>query len=546
MIRIALAVGLILCLGLTHSGSVGAQDVARLQAGVVKITAKPPGGTTNVGTGFIVRADKEAVYIVTAAHVVAGDAQPRVEFFTKRNIPVTAEVLGLEGDDEVRGLALLVVRGPENLPKGVTALSLAGGARLMGGEDILVIGFPRNAGPWALIKGNISSRQGRDVFFSPSVDSGHSGGPILLGGKVVGVVGAESQSGGRGVTVRSVQDYIEGFGITAQESTGSPSSMASASAPLSPAVTAKQDVDPMTQGKGITGRDGAPMVLVPAGTFMMGSSETEVTQAIADCKTQLKMDEATCRDWYSPEKPRHRVTLNAFYLDQYEVSNSRFDAFVRATGHQTTAENEGTAKALVDGEWKDVGGATWRQPEGGETVFRSNRKDHPVVAVSWHDAEAYCRWAGKRLPTEAEFEYATRARTGTTYWWGNGSPGSRRVANIADESAKRQFPKLTIMTGYDDGYVRTAPVGSFEGNQFDLHDMIGNVWEWTADRYGADYYSKTPERNPTGPPSGEYRVLRGGSWFSAPGDVRSATRYGDIPTLRGGDIGFRCAQDVPK
>ncbi len=166
------------------------QDIARLQSGVVKITAKPPEGTTNIGTGFIVRLETNAAYIVTAAHVVAGDAQPKVEFFTKRNMPVTAEVLGLEGDDEVRGLALVVVRGQENLPKGLTALSLAGTSRLSGGEDILVIGFPRNAGPWALIKGNISSRQGRDIYFSPSVDSGHSGGPVFHSGKVVAMVGA--------------------------------------------------------------------------------------------------------------------------------------------------------------------------------------------------------------------------------------------------------------------------------------------------------------------------------------------------------------------
>lgn len=197
-----------------------AEDIARLQAGVVKITAKPPQGTANVGTGFIVRVDKDAAYIVTAAHVVAGDTHSQVEFFTKRNLPVTAEVLGLEGDDEVRGLALLVVKGAQNLTNDLMALSLAGAVHLTGGEDILVIGFPRNAGPWAIVKGNISSRQERDIYFSPSIESGHSGGPIFQGGKVVAVVGAVSQSVGRGVTVRSVQDYIEGFGIMTQESTG--------------------------------------------------------------------------------------------------------------------------------------------------------------------------------------------------------------------------------------------------------------------------------------------------------------------------------------
>ena len=148
MVRGALLVCLTLLfgVGLFNAREIGAQDIARLQSGVVKITAKPPSGTTSIGTGFIVRLETNAAYIVTAAHVVAGDAHPKVEFFTKRNMPVMAEVLGLEGDDEVRGLALVVVRGTENLPKEITSLPLAT-ASLSGGEDILVIGFPRNAGP---------------------------------------------------------------------------------------------------------------------------------------------------------------------------------------------------------------------------------------------------------------------------------------------------------------------------------------------------------------------------------------------------------------
>ena len=158
-LRLSLCTLFLLALGFPHL--LLAQDIARLQSGVVKVTAKPPSGTTTIGTGFIVRLESNEAYIITAAHVVAGDAHPNVEFFTRRNVPVTADVLGLEGGDEVRGLALVVVRGTENLPKGITALSLATTGRLSGGEDILVIGFPRNAGPWAVIKGNISSRQGR-------------------------------------------------------------------------------------------------------------------------------------------------------------------------------------------------------------------------------------------------------------------------------------------------------------------------------------------------------------------------------------------------
>lgn len=217
IIRAVFATCLMLIVQSAHGEPVRAEDIARLQAGVVKVSAKPPQGTINIGTGFIVRMEKDAAYIVTAAHVVAGDTHPRVEFFTKRNLPVTAEVLGLEGDDEVRGLALLVVRGPENLPTGLTVLSLATTARYSGGEDIIVIGFPRSAGPWAVIKGNVSSRQGRDVYFTPAVDSGHSGGPIIQSGKAVGLVGGTEQLVGRGVTARSVRDFVEGFGIAVHE-----------------------------------------------------------------------------------------------------------------------------------------------------------------------------------------------------------------------------------------------------------------------------------------------------------------------------------------
>ena len=359
MARTMLVAGLVLVLGLITAESVGAQDIARLQSGVVKITAKPPSGIANVGTGFIVRLETNAAYIVTAAHVVAGDAQPRVEFFTKRNMPVTAEVLGLEGDDEVRGLALVVVRGSENLPRGLTVLPLAATASLKGGEDVIVIGFPRNAGPWALIKGNISSRQGRDIYFSPSVDSGHSGGPVFQGGKVVAVVGAGSQSVGRGVTVRSVQDYIEGFGIAAQDSTSTASTAPESSA--LPAAAAKLEPRHMTQDREITGKDGAPMVLIPAGEFWMGSPDGEGD---------------------NDEYPRHRVYLDAFYMDNFEVTVARYARF--------------------------LGSANRSEPKYWEQVNIRKRGNLPVVGVDWYEADAYCRWAGKRLPTEAEWEKAAR------------------------------------------------------------------------------------------------------------------------------------------
>jgi len=288
----------------------------------------------------------------------------------------------------------------------------------------------------------------------------------------------------------------------------------------------------------------ASMVLIPGGTFWMGISDDERDRAIEECKGELTKQPSACTGWVLSAQPRHQVTLDPFSLDPYEVTNSQFKKFVQATSYQTTAEREGTAFVWTNSQlgWQETKGATWRQPEAGPDVFASDRADHPVVNVSWHDAEAYCRWAGKRLPTEAEFEYATRAGTQTTYWWGNFSPGTRQVANVADESGRTLLP--AVITGYNDGYVTTAPVGSYEANPFGLFDMTGNVAEWTADWSDGFYYRTSPERNPTGPSSGDSRMTRGGGWSDGSYRIRPTARDGILPTERGTKVGFRCAQGV--
>lgn len=288
------------------------------------------------------------------------------------------------------------------------------------------------------------------------------------------------------------------------------------------------------------GKEGAPMVLIPSGRFMMGSTREEVDRMIRDCVEQEGRDRQTCESWYNREFPQHQVEMQALYLDRYEVTNRLFQQFIQQTGHQTTAEREGGAYGL-SGFLK---GAHWRKPEADASVFDSGRTEHPVVAVSWVDAQAYCRWAGKRLPTEAEFEYAARAGTTTAYWWGQGHPGSRLVENIADEAAKHLL--RLVMTGYNDGAVRTAAVGSYEANPWGLHDISGNVAEWTADWSGDDYYGISPQRSPTGPSSGQYRAFRGGSWTYDPKSDRSAHRGAGEPSFRSVFLGFRCAQDLPQ
>ena len=371
MVRSTFLVGLIMLLGvrLIHAAEVGTLDIARLQSGVVKITSKSSEGTRRVGTGFLVKLEKEAAYIVTAAHVVAGDSDPKVEFFTKRNVSLPVEVLGLEGDDELRGLALLIVKGRENLPNGLMALSLASVIPSAEGVDIMVIGFPRNQGPWAVAKGNISSRQGRDLYFSPAVDEGYSGGPIIQSGKVIGMVGGTSQTVGRGVTVRSVQDYIEGFGITAQESTSTASTATESSPP--PAAMAKLEPRHTTQDPEITGKDGAPMVLIHAGRLPTKIVTIYGNGTVEEVATPL----------FS------LYVADNFYIDRQLVTITRFRQFLETTGHR-------------------LRGLYWEQRDWPAD------QNQAIDMVSWHDAVAYCTWARKRLPSEDEWEKAAHDTKG--------------------------------------------------------------------------------------------------------------------------------------
>ena len=295
----------------------------------------------------------------------------------------------------------------------------------------------------------------------------------------------------------------------------------------------------------VTGKDGASMMMIPAGEFLMGSAQDEVNRLVEECKQTRKKDETTCRSIFLGEMPRHNVRLSSFAMDRYEVTNQLFGKFVKETNYTTTAEREGWAWGVTekDATPHKLEGASWRKPSPKDTTVSPQ---HPVIMVSWDDATAYCRWAGKRLPTEAEWEYAARAGTTGAYWWGEQVGGAQRVANLADKAGLREFPGLATESAYDDGYARTGPVGSYKPNPWGLYDMVGNVWEWTEDWYDVNSYGKSAGgslENPKGPSAGKYKVVRGGSWRNLPALARVAYRGAHGSSERSAIIGFRCVQD---
>ena len=254
------------------------------------------------------------------------------------------------------------------------------------------------------------------------------------------------------------------------------------------------------------------MALIPAGTFQMGSATGDVNEA-----------------------PVHTVELDAFYIDQHEVTNAEYEAFVTATGHPSPRGIGYTAVyELLKNDYEP-----WDDPG-------FNHPNQPVTTVTWFDADAYCKWAGKRLPTEAEWEKAARGGLeGARYPWGDAEPDNT-TANFADSQTEFEWRSPNV----NDGYLFTAPVGTFQPNGYGLFDMAGNVWEWCADWYSPTYYSDTqdvesPRRNPKGPNTGERRVLRGGTWYRAAHTLRNAERVSDFPNSSLNVVGFRCAMDVP-
>jgi formylglycine-generating enzyme required for sulfatase activity len=301
---------------------------------------------------------------------------------------------------------------------------------------------------------------------------------------------------------------------------------------LSPGAAATGSAPPARSVPDAATAIGLSLVRVPAGEFLMGSPDVE--------------------PGHQPnEAPVHRVRITRpFEMGRYEVTRGQFRAFVEATGYVTEAERDPSGGFGIDfatGEIRQNPAITWRAP--GFPAYVPD-DSHPIMLVSWDDAEAFCAWLSARdgrryrLPTEAEWEYAARAGTTTRFAGGDDDESVRGMANAADADLRHVLAPARWAASWHDGFAYTAPVGRFRPNAFGLYDMHGNVWEWCHDWYGAHYYADSPVDDPQGPTYGEFRTIRGGGWFNGPAQNRSAVRVYFKPTFRYCLLsGFRVVRD---
>ncbi len=289
-----------------------------------------------------------------------------------------------------------------------------------------------------------------------------------------------------------------------------------------------------------TAGDTAGMLRLEGGKFLMGTDHAKGFPA-------------------DGEGPVRQIVVDPFWIDAHPVTTEEFARFIKATGYQTDSERFGWSfvfqghfsaeryKQLVEDTvlaaqwWCKVPGADWAHPEGPGSSLEG-LENYPVTHVSWDDAAAYAEWAGKRIATEAEFEYAQRGGSEQQlFWWGDDlEPGGKHMCNVF----QGRFPEHDTAA---DGYAGVAPVDAFPANAFGMLSSIGNVWEWTADWFSPDYHIDANAFNPVGPPNGTRRVMKGGSYLcheSYCNRYRLGARTGNTPDSAAGNIGFRCVRDI--
>ena len=268
-------------------------------------------------------------------------------------------------------------------------------------------------------------------------------------------------------------------------------------------------------------------VLIPAGQFIMGSTHQDINVFTTLCRTDcsskagdmmgdveaLRLCRGQCKpEMFDNETPMHHVYVDDYYVSRFLVTNAEYLDFVRATGRPAPRNESRSIYTLWNG-----------------STVPKEILDHPVINVSWYDARAYCRWVGGRLPTEAEWEKASRGPDGFRYPWGNETP------TLSHANYGKSW----------DGSETLTPVGYYEKGKspYGIYDMSGNVWQWTNDWYAEHYYDVSPKKNPKGPKRGRNKTVRGGSWINIPAVIHSASRVGYDPLNRIYDIGIRCAKD---
>jgi formylglycine-generating enzyme required for sulfatase activity len=418
------------------------------------------------------------------------------------------------------------------VPADVQPLPLAIESTFSGGESVTAIGHQASTGDWGVITGTVSSRKGREIVIQAPIEEQASGGPVFHDNRVLGLVVSTRGNFGYAITARAVQDYVEGFGVVPGKASV-PSTVTTEKPAAKPPPETRRIVingpkplyAPFKTGDVFQECTNCPemVVIVPdPNGFTIGTAESEAKWG---------------RD--SDEKPFGPIKFARPYsIGRFEITRSQF----ASSGIKPEPCHFWTGK-----EWQLDSQRSWQAPG-----FEQDA-NHPVVCVSWNDAQGYLKWLNGqpglaqkdayRLPSEAEWEYAARGGTTTARYWGNEPDRACDHANVADRTVKEKFGWSKIHE-CSDGSVYTAPVGRYKPNGFGLYDMIGNVWEWVQDCYTEQYAESIRSGEAFETTNCGRRVLRGGSWHNDPVLARSTDRDLIGSGIRLFILGFRVARTL--